>query len=194
MFNQLSDRLTHTLKKLTGQAKLTEENIKESLGEIRKALLEADVALPVINTFIDDVQSKAIGQEVVKSLKPGETLVKVVYDELVRTMGESCAEINFNAQPPVVILVAGLQGAGKTTTVAKLANWLIQRQKKSVLVTSADIYRPAAIEQLATLAQQIKAHHHPSDPTQDPVNIAKAAITAAKKQFIDVVIVDTAGR
>ncbi|MEJ2343827.1 MAG: signal recognition particle protein [Gammaproteobacteria bacterium] len=193
MFDSLSERLTRTIKKLRGQGRLTEDNIKDTLREVRMALLEADVALPVVREFIERVRSRAVGREVVNSLTPGQALVKVVRDELVSVMGEACDELNLNVQPPAVILMAGLQGAGKTTTVAKLARWL-REQKKSVLVVSCDVYRPAAIAQLETLAGQVDADFHPSKPSDDPVDIAKGAIEHGRRQFKDVVIVDTAGR
>ena len=194
MFASLSERLTNTIQKLMGFGRLTEDNIKDSLHEVRTALLEADVALPVVKQFISDTQSKAIGQEVIKSLKPGEALIKIVSDELVSLMGQANEELNLSTQPPAVILMVGLQGSGKTTTTAKLARWLKEDQKKSVMVTSIDIYRPAAIEQLTALAKQIDVHHYPSDTHQDPIKIAEAAIEMAKKQFVDVILIDTAGR
>lgn len=194
MFNNLSGRLTGIIKNIMGQGRITKENIQESLDAIRSALLEADVALPVIKTFLEHVQDKALGQEVLSSLKPGEAFVKAVYDELVKIMGEGESGLNFKTQAPAIIMIAGLQGSGKTTTAAKLANWLKTTQKKSVLLVSLDIYRPAAIEQLRVLAEQIGVNHFPSHIDQDPVQIAKDAINHAKKQFIDAVIVDTAGR
>jgi len=194
MFNHLSERLNKVIKNLTGQGRLTEDNIKQTLRDIRIALLEADVALPVAKEFIDDIQAKAIGTEVLQSLTPGQVLIKLVHDELVKVMGEFNAELNLKTQPPAVILMAGLQGSGKTTTVAKLARWLKETQKKSVLVASADIYRPAAIDQLATLAKTIGVEFYPSRTDQEPVTIAKEAIQAAKNKVIDVVILDTAGR
>jgi len=194
MFTNLSERLTRVLKNLSGQGRLTEDNIKDTMRDIRMALLEADVALPVVKDFIDHIQTKAIGIEVMQSLTPGQALVKLVHDELVTLMGEQCDTLNLQAQPPVVILMAGLQGSGKTTTVAKLARWLIQTQKKSVLLASTDIYRPAAIQQLETLAATVGAEFFPSTSDQDPVAIAEAAIQAAKTKLIDVVIIDTAGR
>lgn len=194
MFNNLSSRLTGIIKNIMGQGRITKENIQESLDAIRSALLEADVALPVIKTFLEHVQDKVLGQEVLSSLKPGEAFVKAVYDELVKIMGEGESGLNFKTQAPAIIMIAGLQGSGKTTTAAKLANWLKTTQKKSVLLVSLDIYRPAAIEQLRVLAEQIGANYFPSHIDQDPVQIAKDAINHAKKQFIDVVIVDTAGR
>lgn len=194
MFDSLSDRLGSTLQKLRGQGRLTESNIKESLREVRMALLEADVALPVVKAFIDRVKERAMGQDVLRSLTPGQALIKVVNDELVAVMGEANESLNLNMQPPAVILMAGLQGAGKTTSVAKLARWLKESQKKSVMVASADVYRPAAIEQLKTLAGEVEANFFPSDISQDPVDIANAAVAEAKLKFIDVVIIDTAGR
>ncbi len=194
MFDQLSQKLNQTIKRLTGSGRLTEDNIRETLQEVRHALLDADVALSVVEKFIEAVRLKAIGQEVLESLKPGDALIKVVHDELLALLGDVAEEINLRTQPPAVILMAGLQGSGKTTTTAKLALWLKTRQKKSVLVVSADIYRPAAIEQLKTLATQIDVTYFPSDLSQSPVSIAQAALQQARKQFIDVVIVDTAGR
>lgn len=194
MFNQLSERLNKVIKSLTGQGRLTEDNIKETMREIRIALLEADVALPVAKEFIEHIQAKAIGKEVMESLTPGQALIKIVHDELIAVMGEFNESLNLATQPPAVIMMAGLQGSGKTTTVGKLAKWLQETQKKSVLVTSADIYRPAAIDQLETLAKNIGVEFHPSSATQDPVEIAKSAIQAAKNKVIDVVIIDTAGR
>lgn len=193
-FNHLSERLNKVIKNLTGQGRLTESNIKDTLRDIRIALLEADVALPVAKEFIEHIQTKALGKEVIESLKPGEVLIKLVHDELVAVMGAFNEELNLKAQPPAVILMAGLQGSGKTTTVAKLARWLKQTHKKSVLVASADIYRPAAIDQLATLANTVGVEFFPSDPSQDPVAIAEGAIQAARNKVIDVVILDTAGR
>ncbi len=193
MFDSLSDRLSRTLKKLRGQGRLTEDNIKETLREVRMALLEADVALPVVKTFIDRVRERAVGREVLDSLTPGQALVKVVRDELVAVMGDANEELKLNVQPPAVVLMAGLQGAGKTTTVAKLARWLKER-RKSVLVVSCDVYRPAAIQQLARLAEQVGVEAFPSDPTQDAVTIATAAVAQGRRQFVDVVLVDTAGR
>ncbi len=194
MFDSLSDRLGQTLKNLRGQGRLTENNIKDALREVRMALLEADVALPVVRDFVSRVQQRAIGQEVLQSLTPGQALIKIVQEELTAVMGEASAPLNFNVTPPAIILMAGLQGAGKTTTVAKLTRWLQETQKKSVLVVSADIYRPAAIKQLETLAAEVGATFHPSDSSQKPVEIARGAVDYARKHFIDVVIVDTAGR
>ncbi|OMH35312.1 signal recognition particle protein [Motiliproteus sp. MSK22-1] len=194
MFDNLTDRLTHALKSVTGQAKLTEDNIKGTLREVRMALLEADVALPVVKEFIAGVKDRAVGQEVTKSLTPGQVFVKIVREELVNVMGSASEELNLAAQPPAVVMMAGLQGAGKTTSVAKLARWLKERKKKTVLVVSADIYRPAAIKQLETLASEVGVHFFPSTADQRPVDIAEGAIQHAKIKHYDVVIVDTAGR
>ncbi|HFD92149.1 MAG TPA: signal recognition particle protein, partial [Gammaproteobacteria bacterium] len=194
MFDSLTERLGQTLKNLRGQGRMTESNIKDALREVRMALLEADVALPVVREFIDQVRERAVGQEVMKSLSPGQALIKIVKDELTAIMGESAEGLSFNVAPPAVILMAGLQGAGKTTTVAKLTRWIKDNTKKSVMVVSADVYRPAAIKQLETLAGEVGATFYPSDIKQKPVKIAKAAVAAARKQFIDVVIIDTAGR
>lgn len=194
MFDNLTKRLTSTLKTLRGSGRLTEANIKETLREVRMALLEADVALPVVKDFIEHVRERAVGKDVLESLTPGQALVKVVHEELISLMGEANAELNLKVQPPAVIMVAGLQGSGKTTSVGKLARWLKETQKKSVLISSADVYRPAAIEQLKTLAGEVGVEFYPSDPSQDPVDIANGAIKQARKGFIDVVIIDTAGR
>lgn len=194
MFENLTDRLSSTLKNLRGQGRLSEDNIKDSLREVRQALLEADVALPVVRGFIDGVKEKALGQAVIGSVSPGQALIKVVNDELVAIMGHQHDAINLDIKPPVIILMAGLQGAGKTTTVAKLARRLIEIDKKTVMVASADIYRPAAIAQLQTLAGEVNAIFHPSDSSQSPVNIARQALVSAKKHNADVLIVDTAGR
>jgi signal recognition particle subunit SRP54 len=194
MFENLSERLGRTLKNLRGQGRLSEDNIKDTLREVRMALLEADVALPVVKDFIERVQEGAIGQEVLQSLTPGQALVKVVHDELVHLMGDANDELQLNAQPPAVVLMAGLQGSGKTTSTAKLARWLKERRKKSVMVASCDVYRPAAIEQLRTLAGEVDVAFFPSSPDQDPVAIARAALDAARRQHVDVLIVDTAGR
>lgn len=194
MFENLTDRLSRTVKNLRGQGRLTEDNIKDTLREIRMALLEADVALPVVRGFIDRVKEKAVGQDVLTSLSPGQALVKVVNDELVTVMGESHDGLDLHQKPPVVVLMAGLQGAGKTTTVAKLARRLIEQEKKHVMVVSADVYRPAAIDQLQTLANEVGAAFIPSDIKQKPVKIAQAALDQARKQAADVLLVDTAGR
>jgi signal recognition particle subunit SRP54 len=194
MFDNLTDRLSRTIRNLRGQGRLSEDNIKDALRDVRMALLEADVALPVVKEFIDRVRERASGQEVLKSLSPGQMLVKVVNQELVHMMGEANDGLNLNVRPPALILMAGLQGSGKTTSTAKLARMLIEREKKSVLVVSCDIYRPAAIEQLQTLAGEVGAVFFPSATDQDPVRIAENAISHARKQHLDVVIIDTAGR
>jgi len=194
MFENLTERLSESLKKVTGQAKLTEDNIKGTLREVRMALLEADVALPVVKQFIAQVRKRAIGHEVMRSLSPGQAFIKIVNAELVEMMGAESQGLSLNVQPPAVILMAGLQGAGKTTSVAKLARYLSERQKKKVMVVSADVYRPAAIKQLETLAAEVGAVFFPSTAEQKPVDIARAAIEAAKKAFVDVLLVDTAGR
>lgn len=194
MFSQLSQRLTDSINKLRGIRHLTDDNIKNTLEEVRRALIEADVALPAVKQFIEQIREKAIGQSVVKKTRPGETLIKLVQDELIYILGSAQSEINLNAPSPIVILVAGLQGSGKTTTVAKLAYWLKHSKKKAVMITSADIYRPAAIDQLAKLSEQVSATFLPSQTHQKPVDIARQAIEQAKKQLIDVLIIDTAGR
>lgn len=194
MFDQLTQRLSQSMQKLRGKGRLTEDSIKETLREVRIALLEADVALPVVQSFIGLVKQRALGKEVIGSLKPGEALVKIVHDELVRVMGEECEALDLKASPPVVVLLAGLQGSGKTTTTAKLAKYLKEQAKKKVMVVSCDVYRPAAIEQLQTLAQQAEVLFHPSSAADKPVDIAKSAVAAAQKQFADVLLVDTAGR
>ena len=194
MFQNLTDRLTGTIKRLRGQGRLSEDNIRESLREVRMALLEADVALPVVKEFTEKVRERAVGQEVLQSLSPGQALVRIVNDELVSLMGEACDELQLNIQPPAVVLMAGLQGSGKTTSTAKLARWLKERKKKSVLVASCDVYRPAAIDQLQTLAADVGAEFFPSRSDQDPVAIASAALEHARKKHLDVLIVDTAGR
>ena len=194
MFDNLSERLSKTIRNLRGQGRLTEDNIRDALRDVRMALLEADVALPVVKDFIERVRERAMGQDVLKSLTPGQTLVKVVNDELVHTMGDTNDALDLSVQPPAVILMAGLQGSGKTTSSAKLARLLQEREKKSVLLVSCDIYRPAAIDQLQTLAGEVGAEFFPSSADQDPVEIASAAITHARRQHVDVVIVDTAGR
>ncbi len=194
MFENLSERLGRTIKNLRGQGRLSEDNVKDTLREVRMALLEADVALPVVKEFIDRIRERAIGKEVLQSLTPGQALVKIVHEELISVMGTANDELQLNVQPPAVVLMAGLQGSGKTTSTAKLARWLRERRKKSVMVTSCDIYRPAAIEQLKTLAAEVEVECFPSRPDQDPVAIARAALDHARKQHMDVLIVDTAGR
>ncbi|MBT3197492.1 MAG: signal recognition particle protein, partial [Gammaproteobacteria bacterium] len=194
MFENLTDRLNKTLKNLRGQGRLTEENISQALREVRMALLEADVALAVVKAFIARVKERAVGQEVSTSLTPGQALIKIVEAELVALMGEANESLDLRAQPPAVILMAGLQGAGKTTSVGKLSRFLQERQAKKVMVVSADIYRPAAIQQLQLLADEVGASFFPSDASQKPVEIARAALDQAKRQFFDVLLVDTAGR
>ncbi len=194
MFNQLSDKFRGTIKTLSGRARLTESNISDAMREVRIALLEADVSLEVTRGFIEDVKQRAIGAEVISSLQPGQLVVKIVQEELVKLMGEVNENLNLATRPPAVIFVAGLQGAGKTTTVGKLGNFLKIREKKSILVASADVYRPAAIDQLKAIAQDLDLNFHPSDPSQKPVDIATSAIDFARKNGIDVVIIDTAGR
>jgi signal recognition particle subunit SRP54 len=194
MFDNLTDKLSITLKKLKGQGRLTEDNIKDALSEVRVALLEADVSLPVVTDFIERVKEGALGQDVQTSLTPGQAMIKLVQSELVKVMGVANESLNLNAVPPAVILMAGLQGAGKTTTVAKLGRWLQENQKKKVGVVSADVYRPAAIKQLQVLAKEVGLEFFDSDLTQNPVDIAMNAIDAAKRKFLDVIIIDTAGR
>jgi signal recognition particle subunit SRP54 len=194
MFENLTENLSQTLRSLTGKSKLTEDNIQESLREVRRALLEADVALPVVRDFIEQVKLRALGQEVSKSLSPGQAFIKIVQAELQSVMGNENAELNLRAVPPAIIMMAGLQGAGKTTTVAKLARWLANNQKKKVMVVSADVYRPAAIRQLETLAGEVGAEFFPSDISQQPEAIVRAAVADAKKKFVDVLFIDTAGR
>ena len=194
MFESLTQRLSGTIERLRGRGRLSEENIREATREVRIALLEADVALPVVQALIERIKVRAVGQEVLKSLTPGQALIKVVRDELTAVMGSAATELNLNVPAPAVILMAGLQGAGKTTTVAKLARHLKEKRKKKVMVVSADVYRPAAIEQLKTLAQQVDVLFFPSDASQKPEDIVRAAIDDARKSFADVLIVDTAGR
>ena len=193
MASALSDRLSRLVKTMRGQARITEDNVQDMLREVRMALLEADVALPVVRDFIARVKLEALGQEVVGSLSPGQALVGVVHKALAATMGDGVADLNLATQPPAVILMAGLQGAGKTTTTAKLARHLIGRKKK-VLTVSGDVYRPAAIEQLKVVTQQAGAEWFPSQTSDKPVDIALAALDYAKKHFVDVLLVDTAGR
>ena len=194
MFDNLTDRLSGTLKKLKGQGRLTEANIQETLREVRMALLEADVALSVVTDFIAQVSERALGQEVQTSLSPGQALIKIVQGELVRVMGTANEELNLRTNPPAIVLMAGLQGAGKTTTVAKLGRHLKEKKKKKVGVVSVDVYRPAAIKQLETLANDVGLKFFESDISENPVDIVNRAVEAAKRQFIDVLIVDTAGR
>ncbi|MBK6332338.1 MAG: signal recognition particle protein [Thermomonas sp.] len=194
MFESLTQRLSGTIERLRGRGRLTESNITEAVREVRIALLEADVALPVVQALVQRIKVRAVGQEVMRSLTPGQALIKIVRDELTAVMGSQASDLNLNVPAPAVILMAGLQGAGKTTTVAKLAKHLKEKRKKKVMVVSADVYRPAAIEQLQTLAGQVGAVFFPSDAAQKPEAIVKAAIDEAKKTFADVLIVDTAGR
>jgi len=194
VFESLTQRLSGTIERLRGRGRLTESNISEAVREVRIALLEADVALPVVQALVQRIKVRAVGQEVMRSLSPGQVLVKIVRDELAAVMGAQAADLNLNVPAPAVILMAGLQGAGKTTTVAKLAKHLKDKRKKKVMVVSADVYRPAAIEQLQTLAGQVGAVFFPSQATQKPEAIVKAAIDEARKTFADVLIVDTAGR
>jgi len=194
MFESLTQRLSGTLQRLRGRGRLSEENIREATREVRIALLEADVALPVVSALIERIKVRAVGQEVLTSLTPGQALIKVVRDEMAAVMGSAASELNLNVPAPAIILMAGLQGAGKTTTVGKLAKYLKERKKKKVMVVSADVYRPAAIEQLRTLAQQVDVLFFASDASQKPEDIVRAAISDARKSFVHVLIVDTAGR
>lgn len=194
MFENLTERLNRTVKQLRGQARLTEDNIKDTLRDVRMALLEADVALPVVRTFVDQIRERALGQEVLESLSPGQALVKIVHDELVDIMGATGEPLHLQVQPPAIIMVAGLQGAGKTTTVAKLARYLREQPRKSVMLVSCDVHRPAAIKQLETLAAEVEVDCFPSHAGQDPAEIATSAVAAARKAFVDVLIIDTAGR
>lgn len=194
MFENLSQRLGSVVKNLRGQGRLTEANIQDALREVRVALLEADVALPVVRDFIAKVKEKALGQDVLQSLTPGQMLIGVVHKELAALMGEQAAPLDFASQPPAVFLMAGLQGAGKTTTCGKLVRLMRERGKKKILMVSTDVYRPAAIDQLKTVAAQAEADFFPSDPDQRPVDIARAALEHARRHFHDVLIVDTAGR
>ena len=194
MFESLTQRLSGTIERLRGRGRLTEENIREATREVRIALLEADVALPVVQALIERIKIRAVGQEVLKSLSPGQALIKIVRDELAAVMGSAASDLNLNVPAPAVILMAGLQGAGKTTTVGKLAKHLKEKRKKKVMVVSADVYRPAAIEQLKTLAEQVEVLFFPSDASQKPEAIVRAAIDDARKSYVDVLIVDTAGR
>jgi len=194
MLDNLTQRLAKVVKTLRGQARLTEDNITEMLREVRMALLEADVALPVVKEFIARVKEKAVGQEVIGSLTPGQALVGVVHQELTDLMGGTSVGLNLATQPPAVILMSGLQGAGKTTTTAKLGKWLRERQKKKVLTVSCDVYRPAAIEQLKSVSAQAGIDFFPSEPGQKPGDIAAAALDFARKHYYDVLFVDTAGR
>lgn len=194
MFENLSERLNRSLKALSGRGRLTEDNIKATLREVRMALLEADVALPVVKAFIENVRERAVGAEVMQSLSPGQALIKIVREQLTEALGAESAGLDLRAQPPVVVLMAGLQGSGKTTTTGKLARYLREREKKQVLVVSCDVYRPAAIDQLQSVAAQAGVDFHPSDADGKPEAIAREALEQARKGFYDVLIVDTAGR
>ena len=194
MFDNLTDRLSRVVKNLRGQGRLTEANIQDALREVRVALLEADVALPVVRDFIAKVKERALGQEVMTSLTPGQVLIGVVHKELTALMGEHAAPLSFACQPPAVFLMAGLQGAGKTTSTGKLVRVIREAGKKRILVVSCDVYRPAAIEQLKMVAAQAEADFFPSSPDQKPADIARAALDYAHKHLFDVLIVDTAGR
>ncbi len=194
MFASLSERLTKTVRHLSGRGRITENNIQDTLREIRLALLEADVALSVVKELINSIRIKALGQEVMKSLTPGQALIKIVNAELIHVLGDQQIELNLQTTPPAVILFAGLQGSGKTTSVVKLARWLTETQKKKVMVVSTDIYRPAAIEQLKILANEVGILFFPSESSESPVAIAEKAVVEATKQFVDVLLVDTAGR
>jgi signal recognition particle subunit SRP54 len=194
MFDNLSNRLQGTFKRLRGQGRLTDENMRDTLREVRTALLEADVAVPVAKEFVERIREQAQGKEVLRSLTPGQAVIKIVHDELVRFMGEHNDSLDLSVRPPAVVLMVGLQGAGKTTTVAKLARRLKETEKKTVLVASADVYRPAAIDQLKRLAAEVGVEFFPSSPDQDPVAIARAALEEARRRVLDVLILDTAGR
>ena len=194
MFDNLTTRLSGVLKTLRGEARITEDNVKDALREVRMALLEADVALPVVRDFVNAVREKALGQEVIGSLTPGQAMVGVVHRELTALMGERNDALNLATTPPAIILMAGLQGSGKTTTSGKLAKWLKEQQRKRVLLVSADVYRPAAIEQLKTVAAQVQADFFPSSSGEKPVEIAMRALEYARRHYQDVLIVDTAGR
>jgi len=194
MFENLSDRLSRAGDALKGRGRITEDNIRDTLRQVRMALLEADVALPVVKDFIERTRARALGAEVAKSLTPGQAFIKIIHDELVRTMGSANETLNLRAQPPAVVLLAGLQGAGKTTTAAKLARRLAERDKRKVMLVSADIYRPAAILQLERLAAEVGAEFFPSHAGEDPVDIARHAVEAARRDLCDVLILDTAGR
>ena len=194
MLDNLTQRLARVMKTLRGEARLTEDNIADALREVRLALLEADVALPAVKALITAVKEKAVGEEVIGSLSPGQALIGVVHQELTRLMGEAHTGLNLATQPPAIVLMAGLQGAGKTTTVGKLAKFLRETPKKKVLVVSCDVYRPAAIEQLKTVAEQAGVDFYPSSSTDRPVDIARAAVDWAKRHYHEVLLVDTAGR
>jgi len=194
MFDRLTERLSQAVQTLSGRGRISEDNIAETVRQVRMALLEADVALPVVKTFTEGVRTRALGAEVTKSLTPGQAFIKIVHEELTRLMGEPSAGLNLRAQRPVVVLLAGLQGAGKTTSAGKLARWLIEKQRKKVLMCSTDVYRPAAILQLQTLAQQVGAGFSPAAETETPLAIARRALNEAALQAYDVLLIDTAGR
>ncbi len=194
MFENLTERLTRTFKQLRGQSRLTEENIQQALREVRLSLIEADVALSVIKEFIDQVKQKALGQEVLTQLDPDQAFIKIVHDELIHLMGDERAELDLKTQPPAIILMAGLQGSGKTTSTAKLARYLKETEQKKVMLVSVDVYRPAAIQQLNILAQQLDVAFVAAQADEQPIAIAQRALDLAKKQYMDVLIVDTAGR
>lgn len=194
MFENLTERLTRTFKNISGKGRLTEDNMQHALREVRLSLLEADVALPVVKDFIEQVKQTALGKDVLTSLQPDQALIKIVNEELVHLMGDARAELNFKMQPPAVFLMAGLQGSGKTTSAAKLARYLKETEKKKVMLVSADVYRPAAIQQLELLASQVDAAFFPSNANEKPLTIVQNALDSAKKQFMDILIVDTAGR
>jgi len=194
MFDSLSERLNKVLKNISGKGRITEDNIQKTLRQVRMALLEADVALPVVKDFVTKVKYRAMGKEVKASLSPGQAFIKVVQSEMVKAMGDANESLNLKVKPPAVVLMAGLQGAGKTTSSAKLAKFLMEREKKSVMLVSVDVYRPAAIEQLQRVSEEVGASFFPSSSDQKPTEIAKAAIKQAKKEFADVLIIDTAGR
>ncbi len=194
MFDSLSERLNKVLKNISGKGRITEDNIQTTLRQVRMALLEADVALPVVKEFVTKIKYRALGKEVKSSLSPGQAFIKIVQSEMVKAMGDANESLSLKAKPPAIVLMAGLQGAGKTTSSAKLARYLMEREKKSVMLVSADVYRPAAIDQLQRVSEEVGATFFPSNVEQKPIDIAKAAIKQAKKEFADVLIVDTAGR
>ena len=194
MFDRLTERLSQAVNALSGRGRISEDNIADTVRQVRMALLEADVALSVVKEFTETVRTRALGVEVTKSLTPGQAFIKIVHEELTRLMGESSTGLNLRAQRPVVVLLAGLQGAGKTTSAGKLARWLIEKQNKKVLMCSTDVYRPAAILQLETLAQQVGAGFAPAEASEAPLAIAKRALTLATLQAYDVLLLDTAGR
>jgi signal recognition particle subunit SRP54 len=194
MFDKLTERLQGVMESLRGRGRLTDENISDTLRQVRMALLEADVALPVVKTFVEHVRAKVVGQEIDKSLTPGQMLVRIIHDELIELMGAGVRPLNLRAQPPVVVLLAGLQGAGKTTSAAKLAKWLKENERRKVMLASTDVYRPAAILQLERLATQLDVAFYPSDPRKAAVDLAREALAEARRSLFDVLIVDTAGR